>query len=216
MRNVRQARSTYEVDDSGDASHPQRPREQPQTESHRVVETDHRHPHATHAMRLLATAARGRAERATPSASEAGWWVYEREGAFLADAQVYTEGANGPAEAGARWTLEYVLDGGKTFQIVAFDRDSGMRDLVEKQETVGSADVQGTRMKLRRSKAVGEFPASVGADWTEGQLLIQFGGRGVSEADLRGHLRYLKRVDRTRFDAEVAKANRPPTTPLPT
>jgi hypothetical protein len=153
---------------------------------------------------------------ATTRVAGEAWWVLETEGFEIADASVYADG-RGPA--GHHWTLEYT-SGMKTLQIVAFDRNSGMRDIVQDSPVTGEATVEGFKLTFRRSKGIpeDEIPPRFGADWIDDGLLIQFGGT-AEESELRTLLKDLRRVDRERFDAEVTKAARRkeglPSTPSP-
>lgn len=132
-----------------------------------------------------------------------GWWILDEDGFFLQDASFPTV-----AQAGQRWTLEY-SSGRQTTEIVAFDQTSGMTGVVESQSVVvGEATVDGTKMTLRQFAGLPskDIPPSVGAVWLDGSLLIQFGGSGLDEDELRAHLQHLQRVDRDRFQAVVDAA----------
>lgn len=131
----------------------------------------------------------------------AAWWVLEEEGARLADAGTHPTGGE------HEWTLEYVV-GGKTLQVVSFDDTASVREMTERSPVVGEAMVEGFKVTLRRFPGVasdGILP-SVGADWTDGAQLMQFGGGGLSEDELRSHLPFLRRVDGERFQREVDRA----------
>lgn len=157
------------------------------------------------AVAMLAVLLSACGDSPAPGPADSGgeaWWVLEAPGFEIADTAVYSEG-QGPA--GHRWTLEY-SSGMETLQIVAFDRDSTMGEVVRELPATGEATIDGFTLTLRRSKGIpeDEIPPRFVADWADAGLLIHFGGT-AEESQLRSLLRYLRRVNRERWDAEATK-----------
>lgn len=147
-----------------------------------------------------------------PSAAGGGsgesWW--------LLDAPSFALVGGGPTPAeiststGSLWRLEY-SDSRLTVQLVA-DRAGGLfSQLSAASPEVGKVtldgDVEATLRQHPGRPQEGIAP-SVGAEWTDNDVFVSFGGAGLSEEQLRKLLAQVRRV--TKQEWETATAALPP------
>lgn len=154
---------------------------------------------------LLAVACGGSAPSGRVAlAGREAWWVLEAPDLRL------VAGGRHPTDRG--WSLEY-SDGLTTLQITAFEEQIGPIA----GEIVGRASVGVFDLNLRRSAGIPEdaIPPFMIAEWSDQGVLMLFGST-KDETDLRFRLTQLRKVDRARWDAEVAKVPvRVPFVPTP-
>lgn len=152
---------------------------------------------------LIAACGDSTKTEAPERAAGEAWWVLEVPGFIL----VY----GGRHPTGTGWTLEY-SNGPATLQITAFEKPNAATDrILRDSPVVGEATLEELKLTLRRWKGIpeDEIPPSVGADWTDGGVLMLFGS-AKDELELRAYLKGLRKVDRNQWDAEVAKTPTPP------
>jgi hypothetical protein len=160
-----------------------------------------RHPLVWHLLISLFAVACGQSEPTGDSAPGAGkeaWWVLRAPDFRL------VAGGRHPTDRG--WSLEY-SNGPTTLQITAFEQQIAPTDrILGDTQVVGQATAEGFELTLRRSTGIPEdgIPPSLSAEWTDQGVLMLFGST-KDEAALRSRIAQLSKVDRTRWDAELAK-----------
>jgi hypothetical protein len=90
--------------------------------------------------------------------------------------------------------------------------------MVEQYPTVGVAQVMGHDVTLYRGEGIPgkDIPPSVLAVWADGDMLIGFGGRGLSEEQVRSFLKHVDLVTRSEWNAAVEALPKAPPPPAPT
>ena len=151
----------------------------------------------------------------TNAAESTGWWLLEAEGFALLDGGLTSKGV--ADSTGHLWTLEYA-NGPITLQVSAWKRNGRLEDLIEEYPTVGAAKVDGYDVTLSRypGDRSDDSPPAVMADWVDGEHLIGFGGGGLSEEQVRSHLKDLHRVTYSEWKDAVDELPEPPPPPTPT
>jgi len=146
-----------------------------------------------------------------PSAAGEGdgesWWLLESPQFALVG------GGATPAEVssstGSLWVLEY-SDTQTTVRLVA-DRAGGLfSQLSAASPEVGRITIEDVEVILRQHPGRPEegIAPSVGAEWTDDEVFVSFGGGGLSDTALRELLGQVRRV--TRAEWEAAAATLPP------
>lgn len=137
------------------------------------------------------------------AADQGGWWVYEGPDFTLASGGLTPSDISN--STGSLWRLEYTT-ASQTIQLTADRADSLFAELSEASPAVGTATVDGLEATLRQHPGSPEngIPPSVGAEWVDGNFFLSFGGPGLTEEELRGHLSHVRRVTRAEWEAAVA------------
>jgi hypothetical protein len=133
-----------------------------------------------------------------------GWWLLDSSeftlvGGGLADEAI-------AESTGQRWVLEY-SNGVKTLELQAWDSGSNFVSLVQQDPEVGSAQVAGFDAILRQGPGIPskDIAPSVGAEWTDGDVFVVFGGGALSETEIRGLLGDLRRVSEDEWEIAAAR-----------
>ena len=136
------------------------------------------------------------------------WWLLESPGFELVSGGATPEEIS--KTTGSLWMLEY-SDGALTIRLVA-DRAGGLfSQLSAASPEIGRTTIDGdVEVILRQHPGRPEegIAPSVGAEWTDDEVFVSFGGAGLTEPALRDHLSRLRRV--TREEWEAATATLPP------
>ena len=137
------------------------------------------------------------------ASQQGSWWLFESPGFELVDGGLTPSDVAG--STGSLWMLEY-SNGTQTIQLVADQAGGLLAGLATASPAVGEATVDGVAATLRQHPGRPEegVPPSIGADWTDRGVFVSFGGPGLSEADLRGHLSRVHRATRSEWEAAVA------------
>ena len=157
----------------------------------------------------------GDAEPGTNVAEPSGWWLLDADGFILLAGGLTSDDV--ADSTGHLWTLEY-SDGPSTLQLSAWASGSRFLDLIEEYPTVGSTEVAGYDVTLRRypGEPSDDIRASLVAVWRDGDRVIGLGGGGLSEEQARSYLDDLQRVTRSEWGAAVDALPEPPPPPTPT
>ena len=165
---------------------------------------------ATLTLLLLVAACGGRgpvdhpaAEGDAPTGGEPGWWLFEDPAYRLVGGGVTPADIGG--STGSLWRLEY-SNGPRTIQLVADQAGGLFAELSAGSPEIGSTTVQGVTATLRQhpGRPQDGIAPSVGAEWTDGEVFISFGGPGLTEAETRDALTKIRRVTQAEW-AEAAK-----------
>jgi hypothetical protein len=138
------------------------------------------------------------------ASADGGWWLLDASEFSVVDGGLADEAI---ADAtGQRWTLEY-SNGVQTLQLSAWDSGSDFVSLVQQDPEVGSAQIAGFNATLRQAPGVPskDIAPSVGAEWTDGDVFVAFGGGALSESELRGFLGDLRRVSRDDWETAATR-----------
>ncbi len=124
--------------------------------------------------------------------------MLEAPGFLLVDGGV-ADGSRADS-SGERWALEY-SNGPQTLQFQAYAEGSTYGSIVRALPTTGSITIDGVEATIRSGP--GEA-AGAAAEWSEGGLIVTFGGGPLSEAELREFVTQVRRVSRADWDTAVA------------
>ena len=150
---------------------------------------------------------------APPNAAGEGdgesWWLLDAPGfAPVSGGATPEEISN---TTGSLWLLEY-SNGPQNLRLVA-DRAGGLfSQLSQASPELGTTTIDGDiEVTLRQHPGRPEegIAPSVGAEWTDNEVFISFGGPGLTEPEVRDHLTRLRRVTREEWQA-AAGALPPP------
>lgn len=157
---------------------------------------------------------------APPSAAGQGsgesWWLLDSAEFKLVTGELTPEElAN---TTGSLWMLEY-SNSTQSLRLVA-DRAGGLfSQLAAASPEVGRATIDGgVEAVLRQHPGRPEegIAPSVGAEWTDNDVFVTFGGSGLTEPALRQLLSGIRRATRTEWDAAVATVPPPAVEETPT
>ena len=141
-------------------------------------------------------------EQDAPTGGEVGWWLFEDPAFQLTGGGVTPPDIGG--STGSLWRLEY-SNGPRNVQLVADQAGGLFAELSAGSPEIGSTTVEGLTITLRQHPGRPEdgIAPSVGAEWTDGEVFISFGGPGLTEAELRDYLTKIRRVTQAEW-AEAA------------